>query len=206
VSYLQSIAAFTGGNMGSILEIQVARAADIVSMPAPVGGVVYGDIEFEEGTGFFPWTVTHETAGISRDGKTSREGFSKNNRLPFKIPKGRSTIGAMLEQAAEDELIVLFKENGKQKIFGSKEAPVKLSYSHKTGEAIADTNHYACLFYYEGPDNVFEYEGDIELSPSGVVPALVKYNGTTIAALLPGEVLNITSEFGFTDFYISSIV
>jgi hypothetical protein len=205
VSYLQSIAAFTGANIGSILEIQVARAADIVSIPVPVNGVVYGDIEFEPGTGFVAWTVTHESASLSRDGKTSREGFSKNNRLPFKIPKGRASVAAILDQAVDDELIVLFKENGVQKIFGTKESPVRLAYSHKTGESIADPNHFACFFYYEGPENVFEYDGTIEAAPGGAIPALVKFNGTTIAALLPGEVLEITSDFGFTDFYVTAL-
>jgi hypothetical protein len=204
VSYLQSISRNTIDNLGGIFSIKVARKADIVSIPAPVAGVVYGDIEFQEGAGFVTWDVTHESASAGSEGKVSREGFSKNNKLPFRIPRGRASLKIMFDQAVEDELIVLYTENGKTKIFGLLEAPVKFSYSHKSGEAIADLNRYEGLFYYEGPDNMYEYDGEIELAPGGVVPALVKYNGDVIASLLPGETLNIISDFGFTDFYITS--
>jgi hypothetical protein len=205
MSYLQTIIALSGkDNLGSILELQVARKADIVSIPAPIDGVIYGDIEFEPGTGFVTWSFTQDTASVNSDGKVSREGFSKVNRLPFKIPKGRANLTAMFDRATEDELIVLYKENGKQKIFGTLEAPVKFTYSHKTGENLSDPNHYACSFYYEGPDNAFEFDGKIEVVPGGAVPVLVKYNGVTIASLQPGEVFNIISDFGFTDFYTST--
>jgi hypothetical protein len=204
VSYLQSISRNTVDNLGGIFSIKVARKAHVVSIPTPVDGVIYGDILFLEGTGFVHWDVIHETASAASEGKTSREGFSKNNKLPFQVSRGRANVKKIFDQAVEDEFIILYTENGKQKLFGQLDAPVRFSYSHKTGEAVSDSNRYECLFYYEGPDNIFEYNGEVELSPGGAVPALVKHNGNVIASLLPGEILNIISDFGFTDFYTTS--
>lgn len=206
MSYLTSIARLSqADNLGGILTIQVARKGDISLMPDPVDGVVFGDITFFPGAGFITWDVTGESARASSQSRTSREGSSKGNRLPFVVPKDRPELRRMFEMAEEDELVAVYKyANGKQRIFGHLDAPVRFRFDHDSGEAHADLNHYRCEFYYDGPDNMFEYDGTIAAPPAGAAPAVVNFNGSAIATLQPGETLNINSDFGITDFYITS--
>lgn len=202
VSYLLAISRPNGDNLGGILSIQVARKENIISIPAPVAGVIYGDIEFQAGFGWLTWDVTLESAQISSGDRNTREGFSSVNGLPFRIPKDVAGIKHMLNLAAEDEFIVLFTDpNGKKKIFGLLESPVKFTVSHDGGRSLPDGSFFEGKFYYEGPDNIFFYEGEIEAAPAGAAPAIVKFNGVPISALTPGQTLNIISEFGFTSFY-----
>lgn len=206
MSYLSTINRFSGqGNLGGIISILVARKADIDSIPQPVGGVVYGDVVFKPGKSWVTWNVTSETASTKSDTRTSREGASKNNRLPFSVPKYSAAVHSMFEQATDDELIVLHTDaNGIQKIFGLYDAPVKFRYSHNSGQQHADKNGFEGEFYYDGPENMFEYNGEIAAPIPGTAPAIVLYNGAAIASLAPGETLNIISDFGFTAFYITA--
>lgn len=203
MSYLESITRLSGvDNIGGILTIQVARRVDIQSLPDPVDGVVYGDITFFPGSGFVSWEVTAESPNAASRNRSSREGNSKENRLRFTVPKDRASIRRMFELAEEDELIVLYKyAHGKHRIFGTLDAPVRFRFDHDSGGAITDLNHYACEFYYDGPDNMFEYEGSLPAPPSGPPPAIFRVNGQTIASLQPGEVLEVDSDFDF-DFHI----
>jgi hypothetical protein len=206
VSYLININRFSGsGNMGGILNIQVARAADVESIPFPVAGVVYGDIVMKAGKSFVTWKVTQETIEANSKGKTTREGFGKDNSLPFNIPKDRSDIREMLDHASEDELIVLYQDaNGKQKIFGLIGQPVQFEYDHNSGGKWSDFNNYDCRFYYTGPENMFEYNGTLPTPPTSAAPSIVKWNGVAIASLNAGEQINFVSEFGYTEFFITS--
>lgn len=205
MAYLSPITRPQADNLGGILTIQVARRADVESMSDPVDGVVYGDITFVDGAGFVTWEVTGESARSSSSSKSSREGSSRANRIPFVVPKDRPELRSMFEQAEEDELIVLYRyADGKQRVFGLLDAPVRFRFDHDSGGAHADLNHYRCEFYYDGPENMFEYNGAIATAPAGSAPSIVKFNGVAIASLAPGEVLNIESEFGFTQFFVTS--
>lgn len=206
MSYLQSISRLSqADNLGGILTIQVARKVDISSMSDPVDGVVYGNITFFPGAGFVTWDVTSESPSANSRSRSSREGSSKGNRLEFAVPKDRPELRRMFEMAEEDELVVLYKyANGKQRIFGLLDAPVQFRFDHDSGGSHADLNHYSCEFYYYGPDNMFEYNGTITAAPVGTAPAIVRHNGVAIASLAPGQTLNITSNFGFTNFYVTS--
>lgn len=205
MSYLQSIARLSqADNLGGIITIQVARKASIESIPDPVNGVVYGNIVFFAGAGFVTWEVSSESPNASSQSRVSREGSSKGNRLNFVVPKDRPELRLMFERAEDDELVVLYKyPNGKTRLFGLLDAPVKFKFDHDSGGSHADLNHYSCSLYYDGPDNMFEYNGAIAVAPAGPAPAIVYFNGVAIASLQPGEVLNIESDFGFTDFYIT---
>jgi hypothetical protein len=206
VSYLIPITRFSkADNLGGLIAIKVARKVDVQSHPDPVDGVVYGDITFFPGKGFISWDVTSESAGATSQARPSREGSSRGNRLPFSVPKDREDLRLMFELAEEDEFIVQYIDaNGKSKLFGLLDAPVKFKFDHDSGKAHSDSNHYECEFYYTGPENMFSYNGAISVAPAGTAPAIVKYNGDPIASLAPGEILNIISEFGITDFYITS--
>lgn len=193
------------GNLGGLVTLRVCRKADLINIPAPVGGVVYGDIEFTEDAGWIEWQVTTESLGSESKGNTTREGFTMGNRLPFTLPKGRASISNMLEQATQDEFIVLFKDgNGKNIIFGLLDSPVLFEYDHSSGRSHGDLNHYACAFFYRGPNNMFEYQGAIATAPAGPAPAVVSFNGEAIASLQPGETLNIISEYSFDDYFTTS--
>jgi hypothetical protein len=205
VSYLQTITKTNGDNLGGILKIQIARKENILSIPAPVNGIIYGDIEFEEGFGWIDWDVTLESGQVNSGDRNTREGFVSINGLPFRIPNDVPGRKAMLLKAAEDEFIILFTDPaGRIKIFGLLEVPVKFTFSHDTGKQLTDGSFFEGKFYYEGPDNIYFYEGDIASAPAGDPPSLVKYNGVTIAALQPGEILNIISDFGFETFYTTA--
>jgi len=198
MSYLQAIAALNGRqNIGGVLDIKVARTADIISIPTPVNGVVYGNISFVSGRGWTTWIVTHETASFTAGEGDSDEGPLKSNSLPFVIPRDDATLRDMLTRAERDEFVILYKDgNGNQKLFGSLDNPVYFLYSQETGGAIASRNGYRCRFYADGPDNSFFYNGTVSMAPAGAAPALVvRGDGTVIAQLQPGEVLTLNSPF-----------
>lgn len=192
-------------NKGSVLQLQIARKADVLSISDPVAGVVYGDIVFQPGKGWVQWDTTIETPGTDTKGVSSREGSSKSNILKFQVPKDRADLRSMFESACLDEFIILYKDgNGIIKLFGLLYMPVRFQFNHTSGTRFADKNGYDAEFYYDGPDNMYEYNGAISAAPAGPAPSIVKYNGSAIASLAPGEILNIISDFGFTDFYITS--
>ncbi len=192
-------------NTGGLLEIKVARKDDFESIPEPVDGIVYGDIEFKEGRSWCQWDGTSESAGIDSKERNGREGASAGNVLKVFFPKDRAYLRTMFQRASEDELIILFRDaNGKLKLFGLLYAPVQFRFSHSTGSSIADRNGYVGEFYFDGPDNIYEYDGSVSAPIAGPPPSIVKFNGQSIASLQPGEIFNIVSDFGFTDFYISS--
>jgi hypothetical protein len=100
---------------------------------------------------------------------------------------------------------VLFKDaNGQQKIFGLLDRPVSFRFSHSSGNNVAAKNGYECEFYYDGPENMFEYNGAIAQAPAGPAPAVVQFNGVAIASLQPGETLNIISEYSFDEYFITA--
>lgn len=205
MGYLQAINRFSqADNLGGIITIQVARKAEITNINAPVNGIVYGDIDFVASAGFVLWQVTPETPGANSNTRTTKEGATKDNALKFAVPKDRSTLQAMFEQATEDEFVVLYKDaNGLQKIFGSLDQPVKFRFSHGTGTSPAGKNGFDCEFYYDGPQNIYEYNGTIATAPAGPAPAIVNLNGTPIASLQPGQTLNITSDYTIDYFTIT---
>jgi hypothetical protein len=213
VSYLKSVTRSNGDNPGSIMQVQIARAADVISIPDDVGGTIYGDIVFQEGTGFMSWDVVFETAGVNSTDKSTREGFSNINGLGFKLANDKPGLRAMLLVAANDRFIILFTDAmGRKKLFGTKEAPVSFTFTHDGGTEIQSGNFYPCKFKYEGPDNIFFYAGNVT-APVGEPPAIVKwkYSGETddearvIAALQPGQILIIESDFDFDDFHLLTI-
>lgn len=206
MSYLTSITRlYKQDNLGGLLTLQIIRAADVESMGDPVESVIYGTITPKAGKAFVSWQCIIETASARSQSRSSMHGAVKNNVLPFMLPKDRSTIKAQLDQAEADEFIVLFKDaNGVQKVFGTLNAPVRFEFDHNTGAQFASLNAYDCRFYYNGPDNLYHYNGALPAPATGAAPAIVKFNGTAIASLAAGETLNIISDFGFTDFYITA--
>jgi hypothetical protein len=202
MSYIIPITSLSADNLGGVLSIQVARKIDISAIPDPVDGVVTGAVTFFPEKGFVNWVTIGESAGNSSASRASREGSSRNNRLPFRVAKDRATLRTMFVLAEEDEFIVLFTDaNGKKKIFGTLDTPVRFRFDHSSGTRHGDLNHYSGEFYFEGPENMFEYDGSVESAPPGPLPAVVQFNGEAIASLSPGQVFNIISEFGYETFY-----
>lgn len=206
MSYLQNIKRLSGtDNPGGLTQLQVIRKADVMAIPSPSGNTVYGSISFASGQGVYTFDVTLDSPRIQTKQKTGREGNSKTKTLPFAIPKDQDAIRTMLLQMENDEFIVLFKDGtGRQKIFGLLHAPVLFSFNHDSGAKVADSNNYECQFYYTGPDNEFFYQGSISSAPSGPPPAVVKFNGAVIASLSPGDVLNISSDYSLSSYFVVS--
>lgn len=199
MGYLQSISLFSGqDNLGGALQLKVCRKAEIETIPAPVNGVVYSAITLKDGGAFYAWAVN---AGMQSQDNNGREGPSKKNSLSFRIPKDRADLRVLLQRMENDEFVVVFTENGKQKIFGQLHAPVRFRFAHSSGSSPADLNSYDCSFYYQGPDNTFFYEPAIPAAPAGPSPAIVRFNGVAIASLAPGEIFNITSEYSYTEYF-----
>jgi len=197
MSYLGNISLFSGDNIGGILELKVARASDISDIPDPVDGVVYGNITFNPGKGFFTWMATRGSSSFLGEGNNTSDGPVKENSLDFVLPKDQPGIKRMLELAEQDELIVLYKDaNGNQKIFGAISDPVYFTFSQASGEKTNNRNEYRCRFYADGPDNNFFYNGSIPVAPGGTAPAIVKSgDGTVLATLSPGQIFTLTSPF-----------
>lgn len=205
MSYLQNITRQPGGGkLGGILTIDVVRKADVESLPPVVNGTVYGAVVLKAGKSFVRWVAGHQSANINSQARNSREGTSKNNTLPFFLPIDRASVRPMLELAEADEFIVLFTDaGGRKKIFGTLDAPAQFEFSHSSGTAHADKNGNNCSFYYTGPPNIFFYEAALP-APSGAAPAIVRFNGVAIASLTPGQELNILSDYGYNEYFVSS--
>lgn len=202
MGYLQPIKRLSATeNKGGILQIDIARKVDVVSIPSPVYGVIVGDIIFAAGAGFTSWEVTLETPRIKSSSKASREGTTKNSPLTFSIPKDNSVTRQQLLRAEQDEFIVSFKDsNGNRKLFGLKEAPVRFIFDHDGGGRLSDGNRYDCQFYYEGPDNINFYSGSITVAPPSTQTSRVQYllDDELIAILNPTDVLIVSSDFAHT--------
>lgn len=204
MGYLQSISRLSNAdNLAGLVQLQVIRKADVLAMPAPVLGIIYGALTLAPGSGFVTWQCKLETPRISTEELGSREGSSKRNTLALTIPKDRSDLRHLFSKMAEDEFIVTWLENGKRKIFGSIHAPVRFSWNHDSGASPDQLNAYTGQFYYTGPDNIFFYEGEIEAAPAGPAPVVVTFNGSPIASLTPGQTLNILSDYGFNEYFVT---
>ncbi len=205
MGYIQAIKRLAEDNLAGLLDIQVCRKAEITAIPAAVNGVVYGNITFIAGGGFTTWEATLEKASMKSDNDRTREGSTSNNRLPFSIPKDRPGLRDMFSRMEQDEFIVIFRDaSGKKKIFGTLSSPVLFKFNHDSGDGFDSKNGFECLFYFDGPDNVFFYDGTTGTAPAGPAPALVRFNGAVIASLAPGESLNITSDYSFTQYFVTS--
>ena len=207
VSYLQNISRQAqGSKMGGIITLDVIRKADVESIPAPINGAIYGTIVLKEGASFVRWTTRYQSAGIDSKARASREGTSKDTSLEFFISLDRQAIREMLIKAEDgDEFVVIYRyATGPTKIFGTLAAPALFSFDHKSGNQPTDANENNCRFYYSGPDNTYFFLADLPAPAVGPAPSLVKYNGAVIAVLSPGETLEIESDFGFTNFYITT--
>lgn len=204
MDYLKAVTRLNSeDNLSGIVSIQVARKDYIDFIPEPVDGVIYGDIVFKSGRSWVIWDVILESPRVKTLDNTTREGHSKKNTLDLSIPKDRRDIRRMLTLAEKDEFIVLFRDgNGQQKIFGTLSNPVRFEYNHDSGASFSNLNAYNGRFYYSGPDNTYFYAGALSSPSAGPAPAIVRFNGNVIATLAPGEELDITSDFGFTDFFI----
>lgn len=186
--------------MGGILTIDVVRAADVVSIPEPVNGAIYDDVELQPGAGFSRWLVGYQSAGFSGKSKTSREGVSKDNEVRFFIPLDRQAVRTMLERAEDDEFIIIYRyATGPRKIFGTKDFPVLFQFDHDSGSAPTDQNGNNCKFYYSGPENSTFYNGAIASAAPGTAPSIVRYStGEIIATLSPTDILVVNSDFAHT--------
>jgi hypothetical protein len=202
VGYIKPISRLSKeDNLGGLLQLKICRKDDITFIPAPTGRTVYDVITFKPGAAFTPWDVTLETLRIQRQDNVTREGSSKRISLPFTIPKDRIDLSDMFDIMKDDEFIVVFVENGRQKLFGLLHAPVRFTYSHDSGANFGDLNAYNCRFYYDGPDNVYFYNGTVGSAPSGPPPSVVYFNGEPIASLAPGETLHIESDYSLSDYF-----
>ena len=203
MSYLLRIKRLSGtDNLGGILSLHLARAADIESIPTPVAGVIYGQVVFKAGAGWITWEVSMESANVAITDRQSVHGHLKNTRLPFSVPKDRAGIKHQFELASEDEFILTYVDgNGIRKMMGSLEAPLRFAFNHNTGSRFSDSNAYSCSFFFEGPDNINEYPGTVDPAPAGAAPAIVRVNGEVVATLAPGETIDFDTDFDF-DFEI----
>lgn len=189
-------------NLAGLLEIQVCPKSLITAIPTPVNGTVYGNITFVSGAGFAKWEATLERSRVSTLKERTADGYSAKNQVPFRIPKDRADLRNMFDLMERDEFIVIIKyPNGKQKIFGTLNRPVQFTYNHDSGESFDTKNEYECMFYFEGPDNIFFYDGSVGTAPAGPAPVVVKINGTVIAVLTPGQTINILTDYDYDDFF-----
>jgi len=176
----------------------IARKADVLSIPPILGKSLVGDILFPEGSGFSRWVPTLGTANFKTTGKSAREGAYRSNILEFNFPLDKESLRLMLEQAEDDEFIVVYTlSNGVNKLFGTLEYPVKFQFNQDSGSEILSGIFNNCRFYYDGPDNTYFYAGAItEQTESEVGTVRVEFtDGTLIALLHPPETLVVASDF-----------
>lgn len=203
MSYLTSIARLSSAdNLGGVLTIEVARAADIETIPDPVDDQIFGDVTFLPGRGFHSWQVSLESASADVRSRPSIHGTSEDTTVPFIIPKNKPDILTMLRRAVDDTFIIIITDaNGSRKMFGQKHAPVKLRFDSTSGKSQADLNHYRCEFYCSAPENLFHYNGNIAAAPPGAAPVILRVNGVVMAVAYAGQIIDVDTDFEF-DFNI----
>lgn len=203
MSYLTPITRLSkSDNLAGLIEIQVCPKSLITSIPAPVAGIVYGNVVFATGGGFTKWEATLEKSKAKTQKERTADGTIAQNQIPFLIPKDRADLRYMFDLMERDEFIVLFKYgDGRQKMFGTLQRPVQFSYNHDSGDSFDSKNEYECRFFFDGPDNMYFYDGTAGTPPVGPAPSIVKINGNPIAVLQPGQQLNILSDYDYEDFF-----
>ncbi|MCZ8353949.1 MAG: hypothetical protein O9340_04390 [Cyclobacteriaceae bacterium] len=206
MSYLKNIDRLSRkDNLGGLIDLKVCRKSEIESLPDAVNGVVYGSIVLKAGAvGFVTWQATLETPNVQSRGQRTREGEAKRTQLRLNIPVDSAEVHQQLEQATQDEFILLYTDaGGRTKIAGTLDAPFLFTFDHDTGSRMADGNFFNASFFYDGPDNIYFYNG-AALPPPTAGNAVVYFNDAPIAVLAPGQELRIYSEFGFTNFFTTT--
>lgn len=203
MGYIKNIDRFQSkDNLGGITELLVIRTADVISIPDPINGAVFGEAVLQAGASFAKWNVILESPQVNSASRSSNAGRYRSNTIEFSIPKDRADLQNMFEQAEDDEFIVLYKyPGGTWKLFGLLETPVQFEYSHDSGGKLADRNQYIGRFYYEGPDNRYFYNAEIPEPAPGAAPVIVRVNGVVVAAGQPGDIIDFDTDFEF-DFEI----
>lgn len=206
MSYLKNIDRLSRkDNLGGLIDLKVCRKSEIESLPDAVNGVVSGSIVLKAGAvGFVTWHATLETPNLQSRGQRTREGEAKRTQLRLNIPVDSADVHQQLEQATQDEFILLYTDaGGRTKIAGTLDAPFLFTFDHDSGSRIADGNFFNASFFYDGPDNIFFYSGAALPAPT-TGSAVVYFNDAPIAVLTPGQELRIYSEFGFTNFFTTT--
>lgn len=185
--------------MGGLLELKVARVADIdvENWPVPSLGIIYGNIPFQPTKGFVTWYAVYSSPQFNSAGHTADDGVRKDNTLEFNIAKDTPEQKLMFDRAEDDAFIVLYQDgNGNYKVFGSPDLPVYFNFSHVSGSGADTRNGYQCRFFSSGPLNSWFYNGSITVPPAGDPPAVVKRaNGDIVALLTAGQTLTLNSPF-----------
>lgn len=201
MSYLSSIDAFANENFPGLLPILVARKVDIESYPLQREGVAISPLVFKPGKDFVEWVSSYDSSSFASRSQRSQEGTSRNQEVPFVLPKN-SLTEVMLNKAERDDFIVLLQDrNGFRYLFGSIDKPVSFSYDKNSGST-GSRNQYDCLFFSETYNNVLIYphvfgvETDFSQSP----PVIVRRGsaeGPVLVVAPAGSTVVITSPYSF---------
>jgi hypothetical protein len=124
------------------------------------------------------------------------EGKLQKYDLNFEVPKADFDNNSLLSTMKNDYFIVIFRDsNGRVKVFGYLENPVRFTSEHSTGSSARGKNGYACKFYTEGTTEVVSFYGfempAIANEQFIGKPVTIKKNGQTIAIVPAGSVYEI---------------
>lgn len=133
-------------NIGSILAIYYALAADIVSISSPdENGAV--EITFDSGKSFTQFVFTGETASFTEDDQDHDAGPFFAQGLTFRVPGISAGQHAVLKSLRDQEFILAVTDgNGKTIIMGTLETPARFSMKMLRPAGTSGYNGYEVSF------------------------------------------------------------
>lgn len=152
-----------GKNSGGVPTIYVQHAADVTSVPTPVGLAIAADIA----SGLFAAIgITPESGDWNERQRENKQGASWEASYTCRVAKDNNATSWQLSNYANRNLVaVVTDNNGVTRILGTPETPARLTYQLIKGEGHVGTNLYNITIAYNGEEPPAYYSGTITALP-----------------------------------------
>lgn len=172
----QLIADGLDNDAGILLEVYMAKMADVVAWPEPNIATaanlkelvtVTTDITFATGKKFHRVGCTLEKGGLISKGTGPYKTKSAESELTIYYPHSKEEFTGLVRLIQNSDLgFVIPERTGKKRLFGSKTTPAYLlEWEETTGSKPGDDRGWMLKFKTSGKMNYF-YEGEIQLVPT----------------------------------------
>jgi len=120
-------------NMGSVQKIEFCDVTLISSIPRMQNQLISDPIVFSAGGSWTEIYFTKETSGLSEQEKTSEQGPHYDILINGLLPKrAQATDGQMVDLHGTEFVVKITDGNGKVKLVGSKDSPLRLQTDRTT--------------------------------------------------------------------------
>lgn len=138
--------------LGSV--VHVSESTNIAAIPAVDANTntVSTDITMDATKVFFPWRIVDTDVEFSSTAIGAKGSQSLRNVLTIFIPVRRESVDLILNNALNDEFIMLFTDKlGERRIFGEEFAPAMIAEGGVAAVINNERNGTLLTFEYVGP-------------------------------------------------------